>query len=220
MDRTEHAGEALDRVSELRADAALAARQLRRLAARDAAVTLSPLTAESIAAATVWLNEPANYKWLDFGAGRQQLSPTALHYMSRSGAHYIRACHDATGRLVGIAGLQHVDSKFKSAMLWGVRPRLRPPTRSNAANQIRSVLEVAFTELGLVSVYAWVVAINLPSIAAVRAAGMTEMGRQRRAHLLDGMFQDRLLFDILGTEFHAQEATLRAWRHADPTAEN
>lgn len=193
---------------------------VRWLSSRDAPVFLRNVTAESLEAAAKWLGEPANYKWLDFGGGRQVLTPAALHYMTRSGSHCIRTCHDETDRLVGIVGLQHVDSKFKSAMLWGVRPRLRPPTRSNAVHQIRQIIKVGFTEYGLASIYAWVVAINAPSIVAVKAAGMTEMGRQRSAHVIDGVSYDRVLLDILPEEFDAQERAILRLRDERMSSSN
>lgn len=182
------------------------------LGSRTEPVTLHPMTPPTITELANWLSHPNNYKWLDFGNGRQVLSANALTMMGKSGAHCLRACHDASGRVVGVAALQHVDNGFRSAMLWGVRFRVRPPSRSTAVHQIRQIFDVGFHELGLTSIYAWVAAPNSPSIATVKATGMREVGRQRQAHIIDGVAHDRLLFDILASEFDAQEAVIQATR--------
>ena len=181
---------------------------------RDEPIVLRELDHVAIAETAEWLTHPNNYKWLDFGNGRQILNSNALSLMARSGAHCLRSCHDATDRLVGIAALSHVDNAFKSAMLWGVRMRVRPPSRSNAVHQIRQIMAVGFRELGLQSIYCWVVDINRPSIATVKACGMREVGRQRRAHVIDGVYHDRFLFDILVDEFEQQEQMKAAHRAA------
>lgn len=186
------------------------------LAERDEPVTLHAMTPATIAELADWLARPHNYKWLDFGNGRQVLSANALAMMAKSGAHCIRACHDSQERVVGVAALQHVDNGFRSAMLWGVRFRVRPPARGSAVHQIRQIMEVGFHELGLASVHAWVVATNSPSIAVVKASGMREAGRQRQAHVVDGVAQDRLLFDILASEFDAQQEVIEARRARQP----
>jgi RimJ/RimL family protein N-acetyltransferase len=182
------------------------------LGARYEPVTLHPMTPETTLELAKWLSHPNNYKWLDFGNGRQVLSANALTMMGKSGAHCIRACHDPSGRVIGVAALQHVDNSFRNAMLWGVRFRVRPFTRTTAVHQIRQIFEVGFRELGLTSIYAWVVETNSPSIATVKASGMREVGRQRQAHVVDGVVHDRILFDILPGEFDAQEVVIRAAR--------
>lgn len=182
------------------------------LGARAEAVTLHPMTPDITAELATWLAHRNNSQWLDFGNGRQVLSLAALNMMAKSGSHCIRASREPSGRVVGVAALQNVDNAFRSAMLWGVRFRVRPPTRTTAVHQIRQIFAEGFHQLGLNSIYAWVVASNTNSITAVKASGMREVGRQRQAHVIDGVAHDRLLFDILPAEFDAQEAFVQATR--------
>ncbi len=185
---------------------------IRAMRGRAEPSSVSELDSGDLDAVSVWLADPRIYKWLDFGGGRQILSRSALAVAVNSGTHCIRAVRDSTGRLIGITGLQHVNSPFRTGMIWGARPTLRPPSRTNASLQIREMLRIGFTELGLRSIHAWVVERNKPSILAVLGGGMKPMGRQRLAHVIDGRSYDRLLFDIVAEEYAEQEDVLARFR--------
>jgi RimJ/RimL family protein N-acetyltransferase len=171
-------------------------------------VEFIPFTAETAEVAGGWLEDEQNHKWLDFGGGRQVISGRTLHYMSRSKDNFIRSMVD-NGRQVGVIGLQHVTSPFRNAMLWGVRPRLRPPARTHAWIEIKQFVELGFRELDLHSIYAWVAESNRLSLANLERAGFRPMGRQRCAHVIDGVLQDRILLDVLASEFEPWVPTAR-----------
>lgn len=164
-------------------------------------VHFEPFTPQTAEIAGHWLEDEQNYKWLDFGGGRQSISGRTLYYMSQSKDHYIRSMVDANDRQVGVIGLQHVSSPFRNAMLWGVRPRLRPPTRGHAWIEIKNFLAIGFINLNLHSVYAWVAESNRLSLATLERVGFCSMGRQRCAHVVDGVMKDRVLLDLLASEF-------------------
>jgi len=165
---------------------------------------LRPPTAETALTAAGWIAAPAVHKWLDFGGGRQVISGIGLLSMERSGKHAIRIVHDKAGEPFAIIALSHIDSPFRSAWIWAARDpaRKRAPLRL----WLWAMLRYGFCNLGLRSIYSQAVEINHPSIAGCRRAGMKEMGRQRLAHVIDGQFYDRLLFDMTDVDFHEIEA--------------
>ncbi|MGH8315944.1 MAG: hypothetical protein ACRETU_12425, partial [Steroidobacterales bacterium] len=80
---------------------------------------LPPESPELIALAAGWLAREENYRWLDFGAGRQLVTPALLKVMAQRDSHFIRIYtddHDETP--VGIVGLNSVDRAFRTATLW------------------------------------------------------------------------------------------------------
>jgi RimJ/RimL family protein N-acetyltransferase len=179
----------------------------RRLAqVEQSVVRFVPFTEETAHIAGGWLEDEQNHKWLDFGGGRQVISGRTLYYMSKSKDNFIRCMVDGNDRPVGVIGLQHVTSPFRNGMLWGVRPRLRPPTRGHAWIEIKEFLEIGFRELDLLSVYAWVAESNRLSLATLARVGLREMGRQRSAHVVDGVMNDRILLDVLASEFEPHVA--------------
>ncbi len=62
------------------------------------------------------------------------------------------------------------------------------------------LITVGFTELGLESIYAWVVEANVDCLRLVERIQLRYVGRQRRCHWIDGRPYDRLLFDLLASE--------------------
>lgn len=172
----------------------------------EAPFDMRPLDADTVPLVAEWLANPLNYKWLDFGLGRQTLGTAALKVMQNSASHFIRVIHEEGGRPVGIFGLHNVDNPFGNAMLWGVRARLRPPTKVRTRNVLKLVLAHGFEAHGLHSVHAWVVDRNQSSAMLMRSIGMTEMGRMRKCHLLDGVPRDRILFDITREDFEARSS--------------
>jgi len=62
------------------------------------------------------------------------------------------------------------------------------------------LLTLGFTELGLESVGAWTVEINVPARRGLERLGFRYIGRQRRCHWIDGRPYDRLLYDLLASE--------------------
>ena len=61
-------------------------------------------------------------------------------------------------------------------------------------------MTLASNDLGLHSVNTWAVAHN-PSIRTIERLGFRFVGRQRQRHTIDGRPHDRLLFDLLASEF-------------------
>jgi RimJ/RimL family protein N-acetyltransferase len=62
------------------------------------------------------------------------------------------------------------------------------------------LLDVAFAELRLSAIHAWVVRGNEPSVRVLQRNRFRYAGRQRHAHRIDGEPRDRLLYDLLAAE--------------------
>ncbi|HZF14556.1 MAG TPA: GNAT family protein [Steroidobacteraceae bacterium] len=155
---------------------------------------------EVIGVAAGWLAREENYRWLDFGAGRQRVSPALLKVMAQRESHFMRvytADHDDTP--VGIVGLNSVDRGFRTATLWGVAGEKSFRSRGLATFAGSQILTLAFRDLGLHAVNTWVADGN-PSLRVVERLHFRPVGRMRQCHYMDGKPYDRLFFDLLATE--------------------
>jgi RimJ/RimL family protein N-acetyltransferase len=65
------------------------------------------------------------------------------------------------------------------------------------------MLQLAFEDLELNSVTAWVAASNGPSRRILEKNGMQPMGRQRECHPLGDTLDDRLWYDMLRHDYIA-----------------
>jgi hypothetical protein len=67
-----------------------------------------------------WLAQKENHQWLDFGNGRQIVTPALLKIMVQRETYFLRAfTSDRHDIPIGIVGLNSVDRTFKTAMFWG-----------------------------------------------------------------------------------------------------
>ena len=164
---------------------------------------LLPLNSpDLINTAAVWLGEPDNYRWLDFGNGVQRVSAVALTIMAQKDTHVMRVFTAEDGVTpIGLLGLSNLDRNTRVANSWIVLGDRRYGGRGYAMQASRLMLRFAFEEVGLNAVQAWCVECNHASARILQRLNFKPMGRQRRCHFMDGKAHDRLLFDMLLSEY-------------------
>jgi RimJ/RimL family protein N-acetyltransferase len=162
---------------------------------------LLPLdTPEILELAAHWLAQKENHQWLDFGNGRQLVTPTLLKIMAQRPTHFMRVYTSNRDDIpVGICGLNSVNLDFKSATLWGAAGDKLFRNRGLGTLAASKVLTLGFRDLGLQTINTWVVEGN-PSLRLIQRLDFHFIGRQRRCHFIDGQAHDRLLFDLLASE--------------------
>jgi RimJ/RimL family protein N-acetyltransferase len=164
-------------------------------------VHLSPLEKSHLELVVGWLNDEDNYKWLDFGAGRQILSAPAIAAMRQRELHCLRLFSPSRSEgPVGIVAISDIAANFRSGTLWYVLGDKTAGGKGYTSLATGAMLDLAFGELGLESVNAWAVENNTPSIRVLQKHGFRLIGKQRSCHLVDGMLRGRLLFDLLAEE--------------------
>ena len=164
-------------------------------------VTLRSVRQEDMPLIKPWLIAKENAKWLApfFQNESMRDEQLALFLMRRDEVTWLVLCD---GVAVGVAGLTNIDAVNRSAELWLVIGDTRYRGKGVSRLSYILTLQKAFFELKLHSVYGWVVDGNFP-ISSLQKLGFTCGGRQRECHLQDGVFKDRMLFDILHREFEA-----------------
>jgi RimJ/RimL family protein N-acetyltransferase len=157
-------------------------------------------TAERIGLAAGWLARKENYQWLDFGAGRQLVTPALLKVMTQRESHFLRLYTPDEGNTpIGIVGLNSVDRVFRTATFWAAAGDKSFRMRGYATLASSMFLGLAFRELGLHAINTWAVEGN-PSLRGIERLRFRFVGRQRQCHYIDGKPYDRLQFDLLSSE--------------------
>jgi len=147
-----------------------------------------------------WLSRKDNYEWLDFGNGKQILTPEWLKISTQRESEVLRVFTSDDDRTpVGIVGLTNVDRVFGTARIWVVVGDKTFGARGHATHAASRLLSYAFRELKLRAVNTWIVEHN-PSRRIAERLNFTLVGRQRQCHVIDGRPYDRLWFDILASE--------------------
>ncbi len=162
-----------------------------------------------------WLSLKENYQWLDFGNGRQILTPEWLKIMTQRDTEILRAFtsdHDDTP--IGVVGLTNIDRAFRTARIWVVAGDTSFRARGYATRAASRLLTYGFETVGLNVVNTWIVEHN-PSLRIAQRLQFRLIGRQRQCHLIDGVAYDRLWFDLLANE-HKEIPDVRVERHRAP----
>ena len=129
---------------------------------------LLPLaTSDILDLVTGWLAQKENYQWLDFGNGRQIVTPALLKIMAQRDTHFLRAyTWDKDDRPIGIVGLNSVDRVFKTGTLWAVAGEKSFSNRGYVSLASSKFLTLVFRDLGLHVVNTWIVDRN-PSVRSL-----------------------------------------------------
>src|SRR5712691_3499440 len=175
---------------------------------------LYPLdTPELLELAASWLAQKQNYQWLDFGNGRQIVTPALLKIMAQRERHFLRAyTSDRDDTPIGIVGLNSVDRAFRTATFWGASGEKSFRNRGYSTIASSKLMTLAFRDLGLHAINTWSVDHN-PSLRTIERLGFRFVGRQRQCHYIDGRLHDRLLFDLLASEH--RELDEERWRRSE-----
>ena len=175
-------------------------------------------TPELLQMVASWLARKENYQWLDFGNGRQPVTPALLKIMTQRESHFLRIyTSDRDDDPIGILGLNSVDRIFKTATFWGVSGEKSFRNRGYSTFASSRFLALAFRELGLEAINTWAVDQN-PSLRTIERLGFRLVGRMRQCHYIDGRPYDRLLFDLLAGE--RRELDEPRWRSHERAQRN
>ena len=147
-----------------------------------------------------WLSLKENYQWLDFGNGKQILSPEWLKIAIQRDTEVLRVFTSEDDETpVGVVGLTSVDRAFRTARVWVVAGDKSFGARGHATRAASKILTYGFSELKLQAINTWIVETN-PSLRIAARLNFKPIGRQRQCHSIDGRPLDRLWFDLLADE--------------------
>jgi RimJ/RimL family protein N-acetyltransferase len=173
---------------------------------------ISPDSPERVRLIAGWLTRKENSQWLDFGDGRQLVSPEWLTIAMQRRTYVFRLfTSDADDRPIGVVALGNINPHFKTANIWVVLGDRAYERQGYATRATAAMLTLGFRELGLRAIHTWIVEHN-PSIYVAERVRFRPMGRQRQCHYIDGRAYDRLWFDLLASEHEDLQAELR--RHS------
>lgn len=100
----------------------------------------------------------------------------------------------------GLAALAEIDMSDRVAMVWYLLGDPRYAGGGVTARAVAELVAIAFQELKLASLYAWIMEDNARSRRVLERCGFREAGRIRRATYSGGRQLDRIYFDIVSPD--------------------
>lgn len=163
---------------------------------------LQPMREKDIETVAGWISRKANYRWLDFGAGKQFLKKPELEAMFKSEKHDFRLFSPdrEEDETIGMVVLSNISFNLHTATLWFVLGNKKYRGQGYSTRAVHKMLTHAFMELNLKSVYSWAAENNTPAIKILMRNNFRLIGKRRKCHHVNGKTCDRWLFDLLASE--------------------
>jgi RimJ/RimL family protein N-acetyltransferase len=146
-----------------------------------------------------WLSRPEINRWLtgDWRDRRVDAAFMAIVVRNRRNLLFLVR---RDGEPCGVVALADVDPVDRTAMVWYVLGEPRHAGRGVTSDAVEQLVRLAFDDMELESVYAWIMEDNIGSRRVLEKAGFSPAGRIRRATRSGTRQVDRLYFDIVAAD--------------------
>jgi len=160
-------------------------------------VTIQDLTPEHFGLVARWLSKPEINRWLAAEWRNRVVSSTLIAIATRNRKNRLFLVHyDA--QPCGLVALANTNDK--TAMVCYVLGEEEFSGRGITSEAVTQLTRFCFREMGLASVYAWIMEDNAASRSVLQKAGLREAGRIRCAASSGGRQVDRIYFDLIASE--------------------
>ena len=158
--------------------------------------TIEPLQPDYFERVAGWLSRPEINRWLSGDWRDHEATPSilAITVRNRRNKLYLVRHESAPCGLVAIADIDPAD---RIAMVWYLLGDERFKGRGIISEAVRQLAELAFSELSLASLYAWIMEDNVASRRVLEKSGFKECGRFRNAARTSDRQTDRVYFDLI-----------------------
>lgn len=158
-------------------------------------ITIEELIPEYFGLAAEWLSRPNTNRWLTSEWRDREVNSSVIAIAVRNRRNRLFAVKH-NGNPCGLVGLSDIDMPDRTAMVWYVLGDLSLSGKGITSEAVRKLENVAFSEMGLVSLYAWIMEDNIASEKVLLKAGFKQVGCVRLAANSAGRQVGRVYFDI------------------------
>lgn len=160
---------------------------------------LERLAPAEYALAARWLSNPSINRWLTSEWRGRAVDTMTIGILVRDRRNLVYLVrHEDTP--CGLAALSEIDTVDRVAMVWYLLGEPQYARQGLTARAVDQLVAIAFEELQLASLYAWIMADNTPSRRVLERCGFREAGRIRTATCSGGKQLDRVYFDLVSAD--------------------
>ena len=147
-----------------------------------------------------WLSRTEINRWLTGEWRNRVTNPSILAIAIRNRKNRLFLVRFES-KACGLVGLADIDLADRTAMVWYLLGEDLIARRGVTSDALRQMVRVAFGEMGMASVYAWIMEDNVASRRVLEKCGFRECGRIRQAANSNGRQVDRVYFDLTSQDF-------------------
>lgn len=146
-----------------------------------------------------WISQTRVNRWLTGEWRNRQTTPTILAIAARNQKNSLFLVR-WNGEPCGLVGLADIDMADRVAMVWYLLGDERLAGKGVTPEAVRQLAGLAFGQMGLASLYAWIMEDNGPSRRVLEKSGFRECGALRQAANSSGKQVARVYFDLVKSE--------------------
>ena len=163
-------------------------------------VVVEAIRPHELELASKWLSEPHINRWLNSTFRGRTVSPRVLELILTKRENRLFTIK-FRGEACGLVGFSDVDEVDRLANLWYLLGDRTLSGHGITSAAVGAALEIAFGEMALVNVRAWVTESNHASRRVLEKCHFRVAGRLRQAGVAADGREDRVYFDILADDF-------------------
>jgi diamine N-acetyltransferase len=152
-----------------------------------------------------WFNDTENVKYMStYVRCNKHSKETVEEEISVSNERYehlFMVCLAGNGRPIGTAGIDDIDPYDNRGEIFFLIGEKDEKGKGHGKTIVRLLLDYAFKELGMNSLFATAAVKNEPSIALLNKSGFTKIGVRREYNNIDGVYVDEVFFDMTADEY-------------------
>jgi len=157
---------------------------------------IEELAPEHFGTVARWVSNPEINRWLSAEWRNKETTSTLLAIAARNRRNRLFLVR-YEDRPCGFVGLADIDAMDKTGMVWYFLGEQMLAGRGIISEAVRQLVRLAFLDLGLKSLYAWIMEDNPASGKVLLNAGFKEAGRISSSACSAGRQVDRIYFDIV-----------------------
>ncbi len=158
--------------------------------------TIEPLTPDHFATVAQWLSAPEVNQWLTSEWRGRTIDPTVIAVAVRNKRNRLFLVR-SDGAACGLVALADVDPIDKVAMIWYALGDPATGGRGVITQAVQLLVKVAFDELGIEALHAWIIEDNDRSKRVLEKNAFRQAGRLRQASVHNERRLDRIYFDLI-----------------------
>jgi RimJ/RimL family protein N-acetyltransferase len=161
-------------------------------------ITIEELLPQHFEQVAKWLSKSETNCWLTGEWRNRETNPTMLAIAARNKKNRLYLVR-FEGKPCGLVGLAEIDPADRLAMVWYLLGEDQLARRGITSAALQQMAHIAFSKMGMASLYAWIMEDNIPSRRVLEKSGFRESGRLRNAACSSGRQVDRVYFDLVPT---------------------
>jgi RimJ/RimL family protein N-acetyltransferase len=156
---------------------------------------IEPLTPDHFVEVAAWLSNNEINQWLTSEWRDRLIDPVVLGIAVRNKRNRLFLVR-FEGQPCGLVALADWDPTDKIAMAWYALGDNALGRRGIITTALKELIRTAFDDLGLETIYAWIIEDNHRSRRVLEKVGFRKMGHLRRGAIRNGSRVDRVYFDL------------------------